>query len=155
LDTSAGVKLYVIEVGTTWMRSTTDPVVGHRLMVSMLFLAEGFAAISKRERQGDLSAAAAEVARGDLEADYRRRFKPLLVTDEVVTTAAGLTRQHPLRGYDAVQLATALILNTAQLLEGLSPIMFISADKNLCKAARSCGLIVENPEDHLDFTEAT
>jgi len=117
-------------------------------MVSILFLAEGVAAISKRQRLGDLSQAAADAARGDLESDYRARFTPLAVTDDVVTTAAGLTRRHSLRGYDAVQLATALILNAAQILEGLSSIMFFSADRNLCQAARDYGLIVENPEDH-------
>jgi hypothetical protein len=80
--------------------------------------------------------------------DFRQRYTTAQVSDPIVELAVELTGRHPLRAYDAVQLATALELN--QILRGhrLPPLTFISADKALCDAARAAGLRAEDPNDH-------
>jgi hypothetical protein len=53
-----------------------------------------------------------------------------------------------LRGYDAVQLAAALDVNTSYHAAGLPTITLISADAELNAAATSEGLTVENPNNY-------
>lgn len=58
-----------------------------------------------------------------------------------------LIQKHPLRGYDAIQLATALsFFNELQQVDG-EFLNFVSADKILNDAARGEGLTVINPAD--------
>jgi len=59
-----------------------------------------------------------------------------------------LTHKHPLRGFDAIQLATALILEDDLKRSGLPGITFVCADKNLCNAAKAEGLTTENPNNY-------
>ena len=67
----------------------------------------------------------------------------------IVDRAVLLTQQHRLRGYDAAQLATALIVNTQYLVAGLPTLTFVAADTNLHAAAAVEGLATENPNAHL------
>jgi hypothetical protein len=60
-----------------------------------------------------------------------------------------LTQSHKLRGYDAVQLATALISNGILTATGLSQLTFVAADDDLVAAARAEGLAAENPNLHI------
>ena len=62
--------------------------------------------------------------------------------------AKGVIQRHPLRAYDAVQLASALILNSALIADKLSPLTFVSADNVLCEAAQAEGLPTENPNEY-------
>jgi uncharacterized protein len=59
-----------------------------------------------------------------------------------------LAERHGLRGYDAVQLASAITIKDVQAALGLPISVFVSADKRLNAAASAEGLIVENPNDH-------
>lgn len=59
-----------------------------------------------------------------------------------------LADKYELRGYDAVQLASALEVNRLRIADGLSPIVFISADNNLNSAATTEGLTADNPNNH-------
>lgn len=56
-----------------------------------------------------------------------------------------LTQRHRLRGYDAVQLAAALLANQPLIAAGLPALTFIAADEDLIAAARAEGLPAENP----------
>jgi phosphoheptose isomerase len=56
--------------------------------------------------------------------------------------------RHPLRGYDAMHLATALAVRQSLQRQGLPTLIFISADDNLNTAASAEGLAVDNPNDH-------
>jgi hypothetical protein len=59
-----------------------------------------------------------------------------------------LIHAHPLRGFDAIQLATALVLEDDLKRSGLPGITFVCADNNLCNAAKTEGLTTDNPNDH-------
>lgn len=69
------------------------------------------------------------------------------VTKDLLERAIVLAIKHALRGYDAVQLATALETNDERIKEGLSTIILVSADKELNDAATVEGLLVEDPND--------
>jgi predicted nucleic acid-binding protein len=64
--------------------------------------------------------------------------------------AAGeLVGRHPLRAYDAIQLASALQAQ-ANLTQAAGPLLtFIAADDNLLTVAQAEGLLTDNPNRHL------
>ena len=62
--------------------------------------------------------------------------------------AADLARQHPLKAYDAVQLAVALRQHHA-LRAVRQSLIFVSGDKTLLAAAEAEGLATDNPFDHV------
>jgi predicted nucleic acid-binding protein len=70
------------------------------------------------------------------------------LSDQIVEVAVDLTGRHPLRGYDAVHLATAVILNAALFEAGLPSLLFVSADGVLCETAQGEGLPADNPNGH-------
>ncbi|MBM3240054.1 type II toxin-antitoxin system VapC family toxin [Candidatus Poribacteria bacterium] len=59
-----------------------------------------------------------------------------------------MIRRHALRGYDAVQLAAAILINGCLLKNQLPSLTFISADNRLRMAAVAEGLIADNPNFH-------
>jgi hypothetical protein len=77
-----------------------------------------------------------------------QRYAIIPLTSEDFETAAHLTQQHPLKAYDAVQLAVTLRYH--RLLTG-SPhtCIFVSGDASLLNAARVEGLSIDNPFDHV------
>jgi len=80
--------------------------------------------------------------------DSRRHFRLLRLTNLTLDLAADLTQRHPLRGYDAVHLATALVLRDQLVAARLPAPIFVAADANLCAVARAEGLPAENPNDY-------
>ncbi len=59
--------------------------------------------------------------------------------------ARDLLEHHPLRAYDAVQLAAGLIANDALLAAGLPSLTFLAADTRLLNAATVEGLGTDDP----------
>jgi predicted nucleic acid-binding protein len=76
-----------------------------------------------------------------MEKHLRSLFLTQLVTDAVLEEAAGLLDRHPLRAYDAVQLAGCKILQSSLG----EPVAFVCSDHQLLRAAESEGLQVVNP----------
>lgn len=74
---------------------------------------------------------------------HRYGIIPVATTD--FAAAADLTQRHPLKAYDAVQLAVALRYGT--ILSG-HPFTFVSGDGTLLAAAQAEGLATENPFEH-------
>lgn len=147
-DSSAIVKRYISEVGTTWVMATTDPASGHDILVSLLARAEVPAAIFKRRREGSITAPDAVKAVNDFTKDFDHQYQPMDVTRKLVEQAAALAEKHGLRGYDAVQLVTALETQAVRDSLGLPRLIFVSADDDLNQAAQSEGLLVENPNNY-------
>jgi predicted nucleic acid-binding protein len=63
--------------------------------------------------------------------------------EAIIETACGLIDRHPLRAYDAVQLAGCLILKATIPAEQPT---FVCADVQLLEAAEAEGLAILNPE---------
>jgi uncharacterized protein len=71
------------------------------------------------------------------------------VNRDVIDKAVVLVQSQPLRGYDAVQISTALNSRAILTAAGIIDFIFLSADRNLISAASVEGLKVENPDNHL------
>lgn len=70
------------------------------------------------------------------------------VTETLATQAMRLAETHGLRGYDAIQLAAALAIQTLRVTQQLPAMTLVSADSELNAAATAEGLIVEDPHTH-------
>jgi predicted nucleic acid-binding protein len=147
-DSSALVKRYVAETGTNWMNRLCATAAGHILYTVRISGAEIIAALFLRTRTGALVVSDAQAAVKQFKADFRNQYQIVEVTERLVDLAMTLPEKHHLRGYDAVQLAAALELQTARAALSLSTITFVCADDKLNKAAAAEGLPVENPNDH-------
>ena len=95
-----------------------------------------------------MTAAAATKSIVRFRRNFAARFVKSDISDSLISDAIRLSDIHTLRGYDAVQLAAALVANGARVSRGLSPLTFVSADAELNIAAQAEGLAVENPNNH-------
>lgn len=145
LDASALVKAYVQEPGSGWVRQILRRGT-HVTFISPLSGAEVLAAIARKQRLGELELAARDRIGSAFRRDYRGRFIHTSLTGIVVEKAMALVFDHSLRAYDAVQLASALLLPKAPA--RLRPLLFVSADSALLRVAHQMGLSTENPLDH-------
>jgi hypothetical protein len=151
-DTSALVKYYIIESGTRWVRNLIDDRINdewaNTVSTSALTWAEMISAFAKRHRTKEISTGLYKALVARFLREGRLRYGRLKVNDAVIDLAVELIQRHPLRAYDAMQLATALIFNRALVAEKLPPLVFVSADDVLCEAARAEGLEAENPNEY-------
>ena len=148
LDSSALVKYYVTEPGSSWVRQQVGAE--GTIFLAEISLAEVAAALSILQRQNRISPRHRRELWDRFERDWVIRFDPVPVTTDVIYRAALLCAQHPLKAYDAVQLATGLTLREALTKQGVS-LLFVSGDNSLVAAARAEGLAVDNPFWHTDL----
>ena len=146
LDASAAVKRYQSEPGSVWIEALTDPAAGHIIVLGEITLAEVGAALAAKHRvQGGISREERDRALTLFLRHCDAEYELVAVSRAGIDRAVSLTQNHRLRGYDAVQLATALVVNEALTGAGLSPLTFVTADDDLMTAARAEGMAVENP----------
>jgi predicted nucleic acid-binding protein len=143
LDTSAVVKRYVQETGTASVQALAAPAAGHSLFLVRITLAETVAAVTRRQRGGQISAQDAATALADFHYDFGRQYVIVEVSARLVGYAASLARSHALRGYDGVQLAAALEIHSRA-----PSLTLLSADAELNAAATAQGLAVDDPNWH-------
>lgn len=148
LDTSALVKRYAQERGTSWVRALTDSVRGHRLYTVRVTGPEMIAALFRKARNAEISLAAAGQAASDFRMDWQQQYRILEVRASVADRAMILAERHRLRGYDAVQLAAAMELQERRRTMQLQALTFVSADGEQLSAAQGDGLLVENPNSY-------
>jgi predicted nucleic acid-binding protein len=110
---------------------------------------EVVSAIARRRRSGDIVSNDAAAAIGQFYLEFASVYRIIEITSTLVQRAMTLADRHGLRGYDAVQLAAALEVNTRCLALGMPTLTLISADVELNEAAIAEGLIVDNPNVHV------
>ena len=145
LDSSGLVKRYVVEAGSGWVQSLCTPDAGNTIYISRITGAEVIAAIFRRLRMGDLRPEDAQAVARRFKDDFERAYRVIEVTAKVVERAMDLAEARALRGYDAVQLATALELHRLRQEMSLPPLAFVSADGDLNEAAEAEGLLTDDP----------
>lgn len=156
-DTSAQVKYYVSEPGSTWVRQlveATDPETAqsaNRLFTAIITVAEAAAAFAIIARVGRISEQTRDRTFNRYMKTVSSSFHLLAVTEEVTNLAAQLTQRHPLKGYDAVQLASALRLQ--EVLGPERPVIFVTGDESVVTAAKAEGLNADNPFWHVTEDE--
>jgi len=148
LDTSAIVKCYFPERGHFWVSNLCDPAHNHDLFISQAALAEVIAAICRKAREEGLQTARRDKIIDTFRTDCNDIYSREPVTDTIYTDAGNLCRTHPLRAYDAVQLACALNRRRETLANQISPPIFVCADKKLAEFASTEGLATDNPENY-------
>lgn len=149
LDSSAAVKFYVVEQGTTWITNLAAVAGRNEIFIVRLAVVEIAATLFSRVRGRKLSqdqaASAVSALRRDIGWTYQIvEFNPVL-SDLALTMA----ERHGLRGFDCVQLAAAVTVQEDRAPARLSSIEFVSADAELNAAVRSEGLQVVDPNDYL------
>lgn len=147
-DSSALVKAYIAEIGTSWVRTILDDP-QHRIYVSQLAEVEVIAALTRRFHVGDLTQQERDQSVHDIREDCRSYFT-VNISDQVVESAVELAVRHNLRAYDAVQLASALEVRSISVENPTAPIDFtlVSADMELNAASTLEGIQVEDPNDY-------
>lgn len=137
-DSSALVKLYSDEPGHDVVRAL------EQVVVAQIARVEVPAALWRKNRMGELSAAAAALLVSAFEADWfgteqgPRRFEIVRMSAPVIEDAARLTGVQGLRAYDAVQLATARAVRAADP----DIVRFVAFDRALCGAAAADGFSI-------------
>ena len=143
-DSSALVKRYAKEVGTELVENLCQKEVA--IFISDIALAELGAAFARKLREGEITEDEYTVMLGDFKDDYFYEYFKVSISFEVLNLAVSLARKRALRGYDAVQLASAVKVKEAVTTEEYeSRITFIVADKALEEAARAEGFGTINP----------
>lgn len=148
LDTSALSKRYVQKTGTAWIRALVGPAAGHTSLTARITMVEVYSALARRRREGSVPAADCSIAAQAFTAHSATEYEFVELNLDVVALARDLLKRHPLRAYDAVQLALALVANQALQAAHLPSLVFLSADDRLNAAAAVEGLTVDNPNAH-------
>ncbi len=147
-DTSAIVKRYVQETGTSWIRGLTRRGKSDPIYIARITTVELTAAVARRRRGGSLSAARAGSILKRFDSHAGGRYLVVEITPSLLAAATHLANAHELRAYDAVQLAAALELNRRWQTAGLGGVTLVSADRELNAAASAEGLLVDDPNLH-------
>lgn len=147
-DSSAIAKRYISETGTSWLIGLMRPTAKNEFAVAQITGVEVVSAISRRHRGNFLTTVQADKAIYRFLRDFNNRFGVVKIDDAIIRNAIYLAQTHVLRGYDAVQLASAIALDAKLSKLGLQPFIFLSADNNLNSAANAEGLMVDNPNNH-------
>lgn len=139
LDTSALIKRFVVEKGSPLIQT----IVTRKgpIATAKIAYAEVYAGLTRKHREGHLSASQYALACRQFERDWQAYIRVDL-RDEILLLARDLIQQHPLRGFDAIHLASALSLKSALGEE----ITFAAADARLLRVAEAERLQALNVE---------
>ena len=133
VDTSTLLKLVIDEDGSD--RASTIWTSADRVASVSLIAVESRAALAAAKRGHRLTTDQHVEASKELDA-LLAELHIAAVTEELIVEAGELAENEALRGYDAVHLATALLVGAT---------IFSSADTELCAAGERRGLHVANP----------
>ena len=148
LDTSALTKHYVTETGSEWLEATIFEPAGNMLLISRITVVELRSALARRKREASIQPQDHTDALNALSEDCLLRYRFVEFEAPVVDLAGELLDRYVLRAYDAVQLASALVINRLLAEANLASLIFVSADSNLLASAQATGLQIDNPNVH-------
>lgn len=143
-DASAIVKRYLREAGSEWVRQILvreQP----RIFISSLSGVEVLAAIMRKGRSGETRPPERDKALRAFRREFTTNYALVPPVPMVIHKAMDLLLTHPLRAYDAVQLASAFALPPSP--HGAT-LTFVSADERLLSITRTFGFATENPNLH-------
>lgn len=152
IDTSAVIKHYHNEPGSDWIREQIDArddtgFYLHPFFLGEIAIAEAAAAFAILARTQQIDVRVRDSMFRNFIQDIVARYQTLQITRKQIESAATLTLRHPLKAYDAIQLAIALDLQN-ELRELDLNMVLVTSDRQLFEAAQVEGLQVENPLAH-------
>lgn len=144
-DSSVLVKRHIAEIGSAWVQALVAPASGNLITTTHISVVEIYSALNRRVREATLDHI--EYARiiTDFDALCADQYTLVDFTESITARARDLLEQHPLRAYDAVQLASALVVNDVLTATNLPSLLFLTADDRLMNAALAEGLAADNP----------
>ena len=143
LDTSAFVKLYILEEGSQMVIELAQDPDRNQIVILDMALLESRSAIRRRQREGDITALDANRLLRQIEEDASSLYLVQPSTPAVIREASRLLDTYPLRAYDALQLAGCLVVRDRVA----APLTFVCADVRLCETAAEQGLPTIVPSD--------
>lgn len=147
-DSSALVKRYITERGTRWVATLTAPEAANSLLIARITWVEILGALARQQREGAITAVQFMQAVQSFRYDLDTQYQVVELTPDLAEYAGHLVRAHPLRAYDAIQLAAALRVQADLARARATPLTFVCADERLLVVAQSEGLRVANPNAH-------
>jgi hypothetical protein len=146
-DTSVLVKRHIAEAGRAWIKSLVKPASNNTIFTAQISIVEMYSALNRRLREKAISPLRYSRLHSIISQIWSSQYLVIATTASVLETARRLVERHPLKAYDAVQLASAI--HTRQTLPATSiSIIFLSADDQLLTAARAEGFATDNPNLH-------
>ena len=150
LDASALVKRYADEQGSDWIRQITDSRSANTILLAEVTLEEVAAALAAKQRaSGGISQRQRDRALSLFLQDCDEHFLLVPVDRTVIDRAVELTQRYRLRGYDAIQLATAWVAGETLESGNLPSPVFVAGDDDLLVAAKAENLPCSYPLDHI------
>jgi len=146
LDSSALAKRYLPEQGTTWLRQQL--ISASSIIVSRLTSVEIMSAVARRSREGSIDIKVVNGINQLLDKHFQQQYIVVDLNSILVRDAIQLITAHPLRAYDAVQLASAKFVNNRLVSRQLASMTFLCADVRLLQIAAAEGLNVDNPNNY-------
>ena len=137
-DSSALIKRFAAEPGSALVDRLVETSPAGTSKVSY---AEVYSGLTRMKRERRLGKAAYDMACRQFEMEWQA-YAQILLADEILSLARDLIRRYPLRGFDAIHLASAVGLG--RMLGERS--RFIAANQKLLKAAEAEGLEALNVE---------
>ncbi|MEW6418064.1 MAG: type II toxin-antitoxin system VapC family toxin [Nitrospirota bacterium] len=128
-DTSALIKRYVEEDGTENVNEFWDSA--SAVATSVVAFAEAMSVFNRKLREGVLSDKEYRETAKEFKADYKNLLL-VPVNDDLNVAIENLLKRHPLRGFDAIHLASAMVFIHKDDVE----LFFACFDHNLNQAAR-------------------
>ncbi len=107
LDTSALVKLYIWEEGTEAVRGIIKEA--DLVATSKVAYVETKAALSRLHREKNLTEEDYQLAKNSFQRDWNN-YLVVELTEMIIKMGGELTEKYALRGFDAIHLASALLL---------------------------------------------
>lgn len=136
LDTSALLKNYLEEAGSEAVIRVWEA--SEAVAISAVGCAEAMATFHRKRREGVISREILDEV-VDLFKKEWDSLNVLEVSRDLHRTIGHLVSEHPLRGFDAIHLASALVLTASSQMD----LVFASADRRLVEAAGKEGLAVQ------------
>jgi predicted nucleic acid-binding protein len=147
-DSSTLVKRHANEIGSAWVKTIFARSANNTVITARISVVEVFSALNRRVRETTIQPPDYILIANDFTAICATEYQFVELIILVIDRARQLLERHPLRAYDSIQLASALLTNTALLTNGLSPLTFLAADVNLRNAAQAEGLTTDDPQAH-------
>jgi uncharacterized protein len=91
LDSSALVKRYISESGSTWVLGLFDPVLDNEIFVAAITSAEMIAAVTRRSRSGSINAADTTLVCSQFRNDWQIDYQTVEITEGVINSGMTLT----------------------------------------------------------------
>jgi predicted nucleic acid-binding protein len=154
LDSSALIKNYLNEPGTQKLQATLKrkTEAGAALFSSVLTYAEMHAIVARKLRETTISKTTAARIQEEFDDDWLFTFSGVEASSAVLGLVRSVVDASPLRGADALHLASALWVRDMSRLGVKSgsysgELAFVSSDRQLLAAAKKQGIVTFDPTE--------